>query len=125
VSGTDVAGRGVAGRCVAGREVAGGGVFGALADPTRRRLLELIGERAAGASASALATQVPVTRQAVTQHLAVLEESRLVARARRGREVVYSVRPDELMRAAEWLSARASMWRGRLAALQAEAESGV
>jgi hypothetical protein len=38
---------------------------------------------------------------------------------------VYTVQPDELASAAEWLSARASRWRGRLAALKAEAESGV
>ena len=100
-------------------------VFGALADPTRRQLLDLIGELPGGASASALAVRLPITRQAVSQHLAVLEESGLVTRARCGREVVYTVQPDELASAAEWLSARASRWRGRLAALKAEAESGV
>lgn len=100
-------------------------VFGALADPTRRQLLDLIGELPGGASASALAVRLPITRQAVSQHLAVLEESGLVTRARCGREVVYTVQPDELASAAEWLSARASMWRGRLATLKAEAESGV
>lgn len=101
------------------------GVFGALADPTRRQLLDLIGELSGGASASALAVRLPITRQAVSQHLAVLEESGLVTRARCGREVVYTVQPGALASAAEWLSARASMWRGRLAALKAEAESGV
>jgi DNA-binding transcriptional ArsR family regulator len=100
-------------------------VFGALADPTRRQLLDLIGELPEGASASALAVRLPITRQAVSQHLGVLEESGLVTRARCGREVVYTVQPDELASAAEWLSARASRWRGRLAALKAEAESGV
>ena len=100
-------------------------VFGALADPTRRQLLDLIGELPEGASASALAVRLPITRQAVSQHLAVLEESGLVTRARCGREVVYTVQPDELASAAEWLSARASRWRGRLAALKAEAETGV
>jgi DNA-binding transcriptional ArsR family regulator len=105
--------------------VSGNDVFAALADPTRRRVLDLIGELAAGASASALAARLPVTRQAVTQHLAVLEESGLVTRTRRGREVVYAIRPDELISAAEWLSARAGLWRDRLAAVKAEAESGV
>jgi DNA-binding transcriptional ArsR family regulator len=105
--------------------VSGTDVFGALADPTRRQLLDLIGERAAGASASALAARVPVSRQAVTQHLAVLEGSGLVTRARRGREVIYTVRPEGLADTAQWLSTRASMWRDRLATLKAEAESRV
>jgi DNA-binding transcriptional ArsR family regulator len=105
--------------------VANAEVFGALADPTRRQLLDLVAEHPAGASASVLATRLPITRQAVTQHLAVLEGSGLVTRTRRGREIVYAVRPDGLSGAAEWLSARASMWRDRLAALKAEAESGV
>jgi DNA-binding transcriptional ArsR family regulator len=103
--------------------VSGGDVFAALADPTRRQVLELVGERPAGASA--LAALLPITRQAVTQHLAVLEDSGLVARTRRGREIVYTVKPDELIGAAEWLNARASAWRDRLATLKAEAESGV
>jgi DNA-binding transcriptional ArsR family regulator len=105
--------------------VASAEVFGALADSTRRQLLDLVGESPAGASATALAMRLPVTRQAITQHLAVLEGSGLVARTRRGREVVYTVRPDELSSAAEWLSVRARTWRGHLAALKAEAESGV
>jgi DNA-binding transcriptional ArsR family regulator len=109
--------------------VSGNDVFAALADPTRRRVLDLIGELAAGAGAGAgagaLAERLPVTRQAVTQHLAVLEDSGLVTRTRRGREVVYAVRTDELISAAEWLSARAGLWRDRLAAVKAEAESGV
>ena len=100
-------------------------VFAALGDPTRRQLLELIGEHAGGASASALAGRMPISRQAVTQHLAVLEEARLVARARRGREVMYTVQPEEIAEAAAWLSVRASCWRDRLDALRAEAESGV
>lgn len=103
--------------------VASTDVFSALADPTRRHLLDLIGGLPSGVSASALAGRVPVTRQAVTQHLAVLEGSGLVARSRRGREVVYTVRPEELISAAGWLSARADVWRARLAALKTEAEA--
>ena len=55
-------------------------VFAALADPRRRELLELLA-RAPGASAGGLAAALPVSRQAVAQHLAVLEEARLVTRA--------------------------------------------
>jgi DNA-binding transcriptional ArsR family regulator len=99
------------------------GVFAALADPTRRRLLELLGESPGGSSASALAGQVPVSRQAVTQHLAVLEDCRLITRRRQGREVLFSVEPTELVAAASWLTDRAGAWRDRLSALKAEAEA--
>ena len=88
-------------------------VFAALADPTRRHLLELLGA-APERSASALASLVPVSRQAVTQHLATLEECRLVQRRRAGREVLFSVRPDQLVATASWLAGRAEAWRDRL-----------
>jgi DNA-binding transcriptional ArsR family regulator len=99
------------------------GVFAALADPTRRWLLELLGESPGGSSASALAGRVPVSRQAVTQHLAVLEDCSLITRRRQGREVLFSVEPTELLAAASWLTDRAGAWRDRLAALKREAEA--
>ena len=93
--------------------VAADQVFVALADPTRRQLLELLGA-APERSASALASLVPVSRQAVAQHLATLEECRLVQRRRAGREVLFSVRPDQLVATASWLADRAEAWRNRL-----------
>ena len=104
----------------AGTTVDADQVFAALADPTRRQLLELLGaspER----SASALASLVPVSRQAVAQHLATLEECRLVQRRRAGREVLFSVRPDQLVATASWLADRAAAWRSRLELLGREA----
>jgi DNA-binding transcriptional ArsR family regulator len=88
-------------------------VFAALADPRRRELLELLG-RTPGCSASSLAARLPVSRQAVAQHLAVLEDSCLVSRCRAGREVLFSVRPEGLAAIAEWLTGRAALWRDRL-----------
>jgi DNA-binding transcriptional ArsR family regulator len=88
-------------------------VFAALADPRRRELLELLG-RTPGCSASTLAAKMPVSRQAVAQHLAVLEESSLVTRRRAGREVLFSVRPEGLAATADWLTGRAALWRERL-----------
>jgi DNA-binding transcriptional ArsR family regulator len=88
-------------------------VLAALADPTRRQLLELLGG-SPGRSASALAGVVPVSRQAVAQHLALLEECSLVQRRRAGREVLFSVRPDRLAAVASWLDDRADAWRDRL-----------
>jgi DNA-binding transcriptional ArsR family regulator len=98
-------------------------VFAALADPRRRELLELLG-RTPGCSASSLAARLPVSRQAVAQHLAVLVDSSLVSRRRAGREVLFSVRPEGLAATAEWLTGRAATWRDRLERLKKEAEAG-
>ncbi|WP_433887948.1 ArsR/SmtB family transcription factor [Streptomyces sp. CA-111067] len=98
------------------------GVFGALADPTRRRLLQLLAARHPS-SATALAGQVTVSRQAVVQHLAVLERSRLVSSRRVGREVLFSVRPESLTATASWMTALAETWDERLRLLKQRAES--
>ena len=98
-------------------------VFAALADPRRRELLELLG-RTPGCSASGLAATLPVSRQAVAQHLAVLEDSGLVSRRRAGREVLFSVRPEGLTAIADWLTGRAAAWRERLETGEQDAEGG-
>ena len=51
-----------------------------------------------------------MSRQAVAQHLAVLEEARLVTRRRAGRRVLFTVRPEGLAAAAGWLTDRAAAW---------------
>ncbi|MCW2523725.1 MAG: transcriptional regulator [Frankiales bacterium] len=96
-------------------------VFGALADPTRRLVLEALAARPA-ASASALARELPISRQMVLKHLAVLGESGLVSSSRVGREVLFQVRSAPLAETAEWLSSLASQWDSRLAALKLKAE---
>jgi DNA-binding transcriptional ArsR family regulator len=85
-------------------------VFTALADARRRELLELLAG-APEASAGGLAAVLPVSRQAVAQHLAVLEEARLVIRRRAGRQVLFTVCPEGLVATAEWLAARAVAWQ--------------
>jgi DNA-binding transcriptional ArsR family regulator len=87
-------------------------VFAALADARRRELLELLAGEP-GTSASGLAELLPVSRQAVAQHLAVLEEARLVTRTRAGRQVLFTVRPEGLTATAGWLADRAAAWQGR------------
>lgn len=84
-------------------------MFAALADSRRRELLELLGS-GPGASAGGLAAALPVSRQAVVQHLAVLEEARLVTRRRAGRRVLFTVRPEGLAATAGWLTDRAAAW---------------
>ena len=89
-----------------------GRVFAALADARRRELLELLADTP-GASAGVLAARLPVSRQAVAQHLAVLEECALVTRRRAGRQVLFSVRPEGLKATADWLLARTAAWLGQ------------
>lgn len=96
-------------------------VFGALADPTRRQVLEALAAQPA-ASASALARELPISRQMVLKHLAVLSESGLVTSSRAGREVLYRVRSAPLAETADWLSSLAAQWDSRLATLKARAE---
>ena len=98
-------------------------VLGALADPTRRQVLEALASHPA-ASASTLARELPISRQMVLKHLAVLQESGLVSSARTGREVLFQVRSAPLTETADWLSSLAAQWDSRLAALKARAEQG-
>jgi DNA-binding transcriptional ArsR family regulator len=96
-------------------------VLTALADPTRRQVLEALAARPA-ASASALARELPISRQMVLKHLAVLQDSGLVRSARAGREVLFRVESAPLAETAEWLSSLAAQWDSRLADLKARAE---
>ena len=92
-------------------------VFEALADPHRRFLLEELGRRDA-ATATELATQLPVTRQAVTKHLAVLADAGLVERERVGRETRYRPTPEPLGEAIAWMARVGGEWDARLGRLR-------
>lgn len=98
-------------------------VFAALGDPHRLALVQRL-SREGQATATALAAPLPVTRQAVTKHLRVLEEAGLLRSRRTGREVLYVVRPDALTRQARWLEDVAAAWDRRLADVKAAAEKG-
>ena len=89
-------------------------VFRALADPTRRQLLDSLHARN-GQSLNGLCEQMAMTRQAVTKHLAILEEANLVTTVRRGREKEHYLNPVPINEIAErWIG---KFERGRLAAL--------
>jgi DNA-binding transcriptional ArsR family regulator len=89
------------------------GVFGALADPTRRRLYERL--VASGPdTATNLVEDLPVTRQAVVKHLQVLADAGLVSSERRGREVRYAASPEPLTPALGWMVATGARWDRRL-----------
>ncbi|MCX5210002.1 metalloregulator ArsR/SmtB family transcription factor [Kitasatospora sp. NBC_00240] len=98
------------------------GVLAALADPTRRRLLDLLSAQGE-ATATTLAGSLPVTRQAVVKHLAVLDAAGLVSGARSGREVRYTVRPVALDATARWMATLAADWDRRLATVKRIAEA--
>ena len=91
-------------------------VFAALADPTRRAVVQVLAERGS-ASATQLAGRFPVTRQAIAKHLQVLSEAGLVSSERAGREVQWTVTPAPLTEAAAWMAAVGGQWDQRLEAL--------
>ncbi|MFE5714587.1 ArsR/SmtB family transcription factor [Streptomyces sp. NPDC056501] len=97
-------------------------VLGALADPTRRQLLDLLAAQGE-ATATTLAERLPVSRQAVVKHLAVLDAAGLVSGSRVGREVRYTVRPAALDATARWMASLATEWDRRLANIKRVAEA--
>jgi DNA-binding transcriptional ArsR family regulator len=94
-----------------------GPVFAALADPNRRLLLDLLAIRGT-ATATELAHEVPVSRQAVSKHLTLLGGAGLVSRTRAGREARYRVRSEPLLEAAAWMAEAGARWDARLAGLE-------
>ncbi len=94
-------------------------VFAALSDPTRRRLFTRLADRGP-ATATQLAAELPVTRQAVVKHLEALKAAELVTSAREGREVRYTVTPAPLADAVGWIADVGAQWDTRLATLQAQ-----
>jgi DNA-binding transcriptional ArsR family regulator len=99
---------------VAGARV--GVVFDALGDPGRRALVASVAERGT-ATATELASELPVTRQAVAKQLGALADAGLLHATRVGRETRYQVTPQPLGEAAAWLVEVGAQWDKRLAAL--------
>lgn len=91
--------------------------YGALADPTRRRLLETL--RDGDARITDLAAPLPMSFAGVSRHVAVLESAGLVQREVRGREHWVSLRPDGLTTAQRWMNEQAEFWSARADALEA------
>jgi DNA-binding transcriptional ArsR family regulator len=95
-------------------------VFAALADPTRRAVLQSLSARPE-LTVSRLAGELPVTRQAVAKHLATLHRAGLVQAHREGREIRYEVTPAPLAEAMDWMADVGGRWDARLARLAARA----
>jgi len=94
-----------------------GRVFAALADPHRRFLLVTLAGRDS-ATPTELAAELPVTRQAVSKHLAALADAGLVEPSRSGRETRYRLTPEPLAEATAWIERVGDEWDARLAALR-------
>lgn len=90
-------------------------VFGALANPVRRRILELLREqpRAAGE----IAAQFALNRPAVSEHLQVLRLAGLVSEEARGRQRIYHINGAPLAEVSDWLHPFERYWQQRLGAL--------
>lgn len=97
-------------------------LWAAIADPSRRRVLDLLVQRGE-ASASSLAGQVPFTRQAVSKHLVALEHAGLIGRRKQGREVLFRVDADRLDQATRAMAEVARRWDRRLDAIKHLAEA--
>ena len=89
----------------------------ALADPTRRRVMEQL--RSGPKPVGEIARHMPVSRPAVSQHLKVLKEAGLVREERRGTRHIYEIDPEGLGPLRAWLD---RLWDSALAAFKAEAE---
>lgn len=91
-------------------------VFAALADPTRRAVLDLLrrGSQPAGEIASAF----PVSRPAISKHLGVLRRTRLVVERRQGRHRVYHLNAQPLAAVDAWLEHYRTFWSGQASSLQ-------
>lgn len=94
-------------------------VFAALADPTRRHVVELLSNQQT-VTASGLAQELPISRQAIAKHLRALTDAGLLTRIQQGRETRYSLSPQPLDSAVRWIAAAGARWDDRLARLQRE-----
>ena len=91
--------------------------FTALADPTRRDIVDLLsaGEKDAGT----IAANFPISKPAISRHLGVLRDGGIVEVRRDAQRRVYSLRPEGLHEVDRWLSRYRSFWANRLDDLEA------
>lgn len=95
-------------------------VFRAIAEPTRRAILDRL--RAGPAPVNALAADFEQSRPAISKHLRVLREAKLVSEQRDGRERLYRLEPMALQRVAGWLEGYRSFWQRSLGNLKRHLE---
>lgn len=98
-----------------------GAVFSALADRTRREVIRCLAEEGS-LTPTQLAARLPVTRQAVSKHLAMLDDAGLVTVSQQGRETLYRLTPEPLTQAMSWIAEMDARWDERLDALRQHLE---
>ncbi|HEY0676792.1 MAG TPA: metalloregulator ArsR/SmtB family transcription factor [Chitinophagaceae bacterium] len=86
-------------------------IFQVIADPTRRAILSLIAIQAM--TPGAMAAHFDTTRQAVSKHIKVLQESQLIKPEQSGREIYYHFNPKKLKEIDQWLQPFRQMWENR------------
>jgi DNA-binding transcriptional ArsR family regulator len=91
-------------------------IFGALADPTRRAVLDLL--RRGSQPAGQIAEAFPVSRPAISKHLRVLRRAHLVSERRNGRHRFYHLNPEPLKTVDSWLEQYRSFWQTNLQSLK-------
>ena len=97
-------------------------VLQALADPSRRTVLEILRDHPA--TAGELADALPIARPGVSRHLRVLREAGLVDVRAEAQRRIYSLRPEALVEVDEWLEGYRALWQNRLDGLHTEIARG-
>jgi DNA-binding transcriptional ArsR family regulator len=105
------------------RPLADSDIFQAIADPTRRAILDRL--QAGPAPVNSLAAGFPQSRPAISKHLRILKESGLVSEQRQGRERVYQLHPDQLAEIAAWLLTYRDFWQTSLNRLKKKLEDEI
>ncbi|MGI8378734.1 ArsR/SmtB family transcription factor [Priestia megaterium] len=91
-------------------------IFQAIADPTRRKVLELLSEKEL--PISEITSHFSISRTAIVKHLHILSEADLVHGQKKGREKVYYLQPEPLKEVQDWLSYYEQFWTNKLSILQ-------
>ncbi|HTJ56977.1 MAG TPA: metalloregulator ArsR/SmtB family transcription factor [Devosiaceae bacterium] len=102
------------------RQAASADIFRAIADPTRRAILKRL--RQGPAPVNALAAEFSQSRPAISKHLRILNEARVVSEQRSGRERIYRIEPDKLREVDDWIGEYRGLWRDNLNRLKAYLE---
>jgi len=92
------------------------GIFGSLADPTRRDILARL--QLGQLNVSEIAAPYDMSLAAVSKHLKILEQTKLIMKRRRGKEQVVSLQPDAMMQAADYFKQYQQMWADRFDRLE-------
>lgn len=91
-------------------------VFQAIADPTRRQMLRILGDKEM--SVQVITGHFPISRTAVNKHLRILTDAGLVSNRKVGRETRYRLEPDPLLELKRWLAYYERFWENKLALLK-------